>query len=90
MSFRTILIILFFTGIIFVVIEFAKNGKTCPKEKIIYRYVPRTFDEEQDEPAYPSDIFQAMFTQPTPWIGSINDVDLKRKDAINKYFISQI
>lgn len=88
--FRSILIMFLFIGITLVIIEFVKTEQKCPKQKIIYKYIPRTFEDEQDEPVYPSDIFKAMFTQPTPWIGAINDLDLKRKEAINQFFISQI
>jgi hypothetical protein len=87
---RSILIVFLFLGIMLVVIEFVKTEKKCPKQKVIYKYIPRTFEEEQNEPVYPSDIFKAMFTQPTPWIGTINDADLRRKEAINQFFISQI
>jgi hypothetical protein len=61
-----------------------------PTEKIIYRYIPRTFEEEQNEPVMISDIFKTMFSQPEPWIGNINDVDTRKKEAINKYYISQL
>lgn len=63
--------------------------KECPRQKIIYRYVPRTFDEEQQDPAYPSDIFKAMFTQPSAWNNGVNDFEKRRNLSINKYFISQ-
>ena len=61
-----------------------------PKEKIVYRYIPRTFEEEQNEPVMISDIFKTMFSQPEPWIGNINDVDNRKKEGINKYYISKL
>ena len=88
--FKSILVILLFIGILMMVIEIVRTEKVCPKQKIIYKYIPRTFEDEQEEPVYPSDIFKTMFTQPSPWIGAINDLDLQRKESINQFFISQI
>jgi hypothetical protein len=59
-------------------------------EKVIYRYIPRTLEEEEKEPAYVSEIFASMFTQPSTWIGSVNDLDTRKKELINQYFVSQI
>lgn len=60
-------------------------------EKVIeYRYIPRTFEEEQDSPVYPSELFETMFSQPSPWVLSIRDYDRKKQEKINQYFISQL
>lgn len=66
-----------------------QNSQQCPQPKIIYRYLPRTFEEEQNEPVYPSDIFKTMFTQDSPWVRSMNSIETRKQEAINKYFISQ-
>lgn len=88
--YNNILLLLLFIGIILIVIEFTRT-KTCPEsEKIVYRYIPRTFEEEQTEPAYPSDIFRTMFTQPSTWVGEINDLDTRKRESINRFFISQL
>lgn len=86
---RTILLMFIFLGIWLITISITRNEVECPKEKVIYKYVPRTFEEEQNEPVYVSDIFEAMFSQPSPWIGSINDIDTRKRESINKFFISQ-
>lgn len=83
------LLLVLFLGIIFIVINITISLKECPKTQIIYRYVPRTFEEEQNEPVLVSDIFKTMFSQPSPWIGSVNDLDTRKSETINKYFISQ-
>jgi hypothetical protein len=83
------MLIFIFIGILLMTISIVKNTSECPKEKIIYRYLPRTFDEEQNEPVYVSDIFSAMFTQDSPWVRSVNNLDVKKMEQVNKYFISQ-
>ncbi len=87
---KTILFLLLFIGIILITIDVSKNTITCPKEKIIYRYVQRPFEQEAAEPVSVTDIYKTMFSQPSPWIASISNIDNRKQEAINKYFISQI
>ena len=72
-----------------IVINLTWTLKKCP-DKIIYRYIPRTFEEQQNEPDNVSNIFRKMFVEQSPWVGNLNDVDTRKQDSINRYFISQI
>ena len=58
--------------------------------KIIYRYIPRTLAEEEEQPVFASEIFETMFSQPSPWIVSVRNYDQRKQEKINKYFISQM
>jgi hypothetical protein len=82
-------LIILIIAIIFITINLTLNLQACPKQEIIYRYIPRTFEEEQNSPVLPSEIFKTLFSQQSPWIGSINELDTRNMEAINKYFISQ-
>jgi len=86
-----IIILLLTMGFVFLYID-QYNRLTSKKyeEKIIYRYVPRTPEDELNENIFPSDIFETMFSQPSPWLVSINDLDARKSEEINKYFVSQI
>ena len=86
---KNIIIALLIIGSILIIIGITKRQTECPKQKIIYKYIPRTFEEEQDEPVYVSDIFETMFSQPSPWIVSATSLDNRRQLDINKYFVSQ-
>lgn len=78
-------------GFIFLYIDQHKRlTQQRQPEKIIYRYLPRTPEQEMNQEIFPSDIFQTMFSQPSPWINSVNDLDARKGDGINKYFVSQI
>ena len=66
------------------------KSQSQPKTKVIYRYMPRSPQDELALPVFPSDIFETMFTQPTPWIASQNYLNKKRTEQLNKNFISQI
>ena len=65
------------------------NNKQCPPEKIIYKYIPKTFDQEQDNPEYVSDIFKSMFRLEDQWRRNKVSYDSRKMEDINKYFISQ-
>ena len=84
-----IILLLLFIGILFITINIVKNANNCNGQKIIYRYIPRTFTEDQNEPVYVSDIFAAMFNQQSPWIRGLQDLDVAHQEKINQYFISQ-
>ena len=87
-----IVVILLIIGFIFLYIDqYRRLSSRCePKERIIYRYIPRTPYEESQEEIFPSDIFKTMFSQQSPWIQGINDLDARQSKLVNKYFISQI
>lgn len=87
--FKNILIILIFIGIIFIIVDLVKTEKVCPQNKIIYRFIPRTLDEELESPAYVTDVFRTMFSQPSPWINSIDNMLLRKREDINQFFVSQ-
>jgi hypothetical protein len=58
--------------------------------KIVYKYIPRTLEEEEESPVYVSQIFKAMFEQPSVWINSIKDDYMRHNEVLNKYYISQL
>jgi hypothetical protein len=87
--FKHILILLIFLGVIFVIVDLVKTEKECPQNKIIYRFIPRTLDEEMESPAFATDVFRVMFSQPSPWINSIDNMTLRKREDINQFFISQ-
>ena len=62
-------LVLLFVGASLVVVGYSKLSVRCPPTKIEYRYIPRTFKEEQEAPVLPSDIFAGMFKDPTPYSG---------------------
>ncbi len=62
-----ILIVLLFIGYEIIRLNTLKK---CPKPYIEYRYVPRSFKDEQDEPVPIDDIFNKMFAKPSPWMMS--------------------
>lgn len=87
---KFVIIFLVFLGILCIAIAITRNQQSCPPPQIVHKYIPRTFEEEQDDPVYVSDIFATMFSQPSPWMVSIGNIDNRKQEEINKYFISQV
>lgn len=76
--YREVILLIIFIGILLVTIDLSKANTKCPQQKIIYKYIPRTLEEEEESPIYVSDIFNTMFSQPSPWIGGYNDKYMKK------------
>lgn len=79
-------------GILLLVISLVIAYNRCPENKIVYRYIPRTFIEDQENPVPLDDIFYTMFNNPTPWVASV-DVERRRNDIgenLNRYYLTQI
>lgn len=90
--YRTFILIILIISIIMITasISHSLGSVNNTKTKVVYRYIPRTLVEEQNEPTKVSDIFAPMFQQKSTWIGEVNDLDFKKREAINQYFVSQI
>lgn len=87
---KSYVILSFFVGIIFIVIGYINSIQKTPPPIVEYRYIPRTFEEEQENPVQVSKLFSNMFNQPDPWIASTSLGILKQNVfQINKHFISQ-
>ena len=64
---KSIVMLLFMIGLVMVVAGFYKKNLKCPPPKVIIKYVPRTFKEEQENPMKTTDIFSKMFKEPSSW-----------------------
>ena len=78
-------------GIVLLVVYFiTMKAVSNVEQKVVYRYIPRTLEEEMKSPVYISEIFRTMFSQPSTWIDSTDTDAIRRKENMNKYFISQM
>ena len=70
MKWKNLFILFMFVIIALIIYEVVRlrTLKQCPKPIIQYRYVPRSFKDEQDEPIPVEDIFGKMFSHPSPWM----------------------
>lgn len=59
-------------GLLLLVVGITQIYYRCPPNETIYRYIPRSFNEEQNNPVPLMDIFGSMFFDQSPWMGSFN------------------
>ncbi len=58
---KLLIILLLIVGIIFISIGYIKTNQFCPPQRIEYRYIPRTFEQEQNNPVSLMSIHGKMF-----------------------------
>lgn len=81
---------LFFTGILCITVGYINQIKKCPPPQVEYRYIPRTFKQEQDNPVPISLLFRNMFEEPSTWVAGTKIYGKANANSnINRYFISQ-
>lgn len=84
---RLWLFLMFITTLVMIAVTISQ--KPVVETRTVYRYLPRSFDDETSNTSYPSDIFRKMFNQPSPWINSITELDHAKLGKLQKYYISQ-
>lgn len=78
---KYILFISCFIGFILIIIYFTRiyTLDQCPRDKIVYRFIPKSLNEQVTIPIPIDDIYKDMFQQPSPWVGSFNIHEKGRK-----------
>jgi len=88
---KSIIVLLLFVGVIFLVIGYINQIKQCPPAKVEYRYIPRSFEDEQNDPVKPSHLFRNMFENPSPWLAGYRLGYIRPNIyQINRFNISQV
>ena len=86
---RSIVILFLLVGIILLAVGYIKSNQACPPPVVEFRYVPRTFTQEQDVPQPVLSIFGNMFSEDSAWMQTqgyadkytqreLNEIDSKR------------
>ena len=53
--------------IIFIAVGYIRSNQKCPPRLIEYRYIPKTFIDQQNNETPVLSIFNTMFTKSSPW-----------------------
>lgn len=69
---KSIVLILAMIGIILIAVGYVKSNLQCPPAKIEYRYISKTFDDEQNvnTPVLSVGGMYSMFENDSPWIAN--------------------
>ena len=67
---KSIVLILALVGIILLAVGYVKSNLQCPPAKIEYRYIDKTFEDEQNVqmPILSTSGMYSMFEDDAPWI----------------------
>lgn len=66
---KSLIVFFFLVGIIFIVM--GQNKFQCSPPRVEYRYIPRTFDQEQIDRVPILATYGHLFTKATPWEESV-------------------
>ena len=71
---KTIILLIAMAGIILVAVGYVQNNPQCPPPKIEYRYVTKSFNDEQNnqEPLLSVAGIDKMFEKDSPWMDAKN------------------
>ncbi|VVU94876.1 hypothetical protein CPAV1605_601 [seawater metagenome] len=85
MNARYISLILLVIAIMCIVYSLTKAYNKCPKPKVEYRYINKTFEQQQNNPLELNKVFGQMFEQPSPWVGySLEDSEMSDFENISQ------
>lgn len=68
---RSIVLLFTFIGVICITVGYVKSNMKCPPPIIKYKYVPKTFDNEQRNQIPVTSIFGNMFEKDSPWVNNV-------------------
>ena len=85
---KSIIIIIFIIGLIFLVSGYIKTNFKCPGPKIEYRYVPQTFYNEQTSKTDLKKLYGNMFNQTSVWqtYPLNNSIDINKTENTKNFF----
>lgn len=66
---KSLILFFLFLGIVFIM--YGQKYNICPPPKIEYRYIPRTFEQEQIDRMPILSLYGDLFTKASPWELSI-------------------
>jgi hypothetical protein len=76
---KSFILILLIVGIVLLTVGYTQNYKNCPLPKIEYRYIPRSFYEEQVSSVNLKNLYSDMFNEPDTWskypVGNVESID---------------
>ena len=78
-------------GIIFLVIYFSMINamqNNSNGTKVIYKYLPYSYNQDINNPSFVTPLYDKMASQQTIWVDSVNENEIRKRESLNKYFIS--
>lgn len=85
---KSLVLFLLYIGIILIAIGYIKSNQRCPPPRVEFRYIPRTFKEEQENPTPVLSVYGSLFSQSSPWqkTQGYDDRPFRRSDFASNIF----
>ena len=83
---KSFILILFIIGLVLVFTGYMEKQQQCPNKKIEYRYIPRSFYEEQVTSTNLKNLYSDIFDKPSIWSSypfNTNDRNFNSKNFNN-------
>ncbi len=78
---KSLILLFLLGGLILIVVGYIQSNQHCPPPIVQFRYVPRTFTENEDTPIPVLSIFGKMFDEPSAWQKSVGYASTYNKYA---------
>lgn len=65
---KSLVLLLLVVGVCMIVIGYNKSNQICPANRVEFRYIPRTFEQEQEVPVPVLSVFGKMFQDEDAWM----------------------
>lgn len=82
---KGIILLLFLVGISSIISGYVKSKQQCPPPRVEFRYIPKTFEDDQQNPLPLSSTFGTMFRGKDAWSNN-NDIssiiNYEKKDRL--------
>lgn len=69
-NYKNVMLLILCIGLFFIVLDIGRSSVSCPEQQTVYKYVPRTFVDEQNNPKFASTVYKDMFDKSSPWMSS--------------------
>jgi hypothetical protein len=84
---RSIVILFLLIGICLVVVGYVQSNQQCPPPVVEFKYVPQSFEQEQNLPTPLLSIFGTMFNEDSAWEqtqGYADKYTARQLNSVNK------
>jgi hypothetical protein len=69
---KSLVFLLMLIGFVFITIGVVRSNQHCPPPKVQYRYIPKTFEQQQREEPHLTSTYRDMFEKDSPWLNTAN------------------
>jgi hypothetical protein len=86
---NSFIFLLLLAGIMMMFMGYIKSNQNCPPPIVEYRYIPRSFEDEQVLETPVLSVFGKMFTDVSPWERAVGYNSFSEQNALRSLDLSK-